>query len=455
MNKNRAFRASLLAILLAVPGIAEDHYLVRLHDASSIGQVCHDHGVDLVKTLSGSGTGLFVVGAPSGPSSIGVARALATDPSVSSVEPDFQVALPEVAGGPVRSQSNLPVLVNPTQSSSYYGSVAWGPYVNQPASWIMGVSVSHWLATGSGVVVALIDTGIDPNNLVLQPSLIAGYDFTRNTAGASEMLDVNQSTTEVLDQSTTEVLDYSNAVVLTLNQSTTEVLDQSTTEVLDQSTTEVLDSTPPPAGFGHGTMTAGLVHLVAPQAQLMPIKAFTGAGTADISAVVQAIYYAVDNGAKVINMSFSAPQGSDSLQAAIQYAVQQGVVPVAAVGNAGLQTNQVYPASYSNVVAVASVNDQEQRSTFSNYGNSLVSVAAPGEAVITTYPGTNNYAAGWGTSFSAPLVAGSVALLFQMSPSASAAAVESALTNGAVNLGQGLGAGMVNLPSTIWLFQYF
>ncbi len=186
-------------------------------------------------------------------------------------------------------------------------------------------------------------------------------------------------------------------------------------------------------------MTAGLVHLVAPQAQLMPLKAFAGDGTADISAVVQAIYYAVDNGANVINMSFSAPQGSASLQAAINYAIQQGVVPVAAVGNAGIQTNQVYPATYNNVVAVASVNNQEQRSTFSNYGNSLVSVAAPGEAVITTYPGTNNYAAGWGTSFSAPLVAGSAALLFQMNPSASAVAVENALNNGALNRGTGTG----------------
>ncbi len=238
MNKNRVLCASLLAMLLASPGVAEDHYLLRLRNASSIGQVCHDHGVNLVKTLTGSGNGLFVVSVPAGPSSSAAAHSLATDPSVSSVENDFQVALPETAGGPVRSQSNLPVLFNPSQNSPYYGSVAWGPYVNQPAVWIMGVSVSHWAATGNGVVVALIDTGVDTNNLVLQPFLVPGYDFTRNTSGGSEMVDVNQSTTEVLDQSTTEVLDYASAVILTLNQSTTEVLDQSTTEVLDQSTTE-------------------------------------------------------------------------------------------------------------------------------------------------------------------------------------------------------------------------
>jgi subtilisin family serine protease len=360
------------------------------------------------------------------------------------------VVLPELAGVPVRAPavSTLPSLLN-TGNTTYYGTTVWDPYVNQPAAWMMGVSIAQWASTGKGAVVAVIDTGVDLNNLVLQPVLTNGYDFTRQIPGGSEMADVAQSTTEVLDQSTTEVLDFANAVVLTLNQSTTEVLDQSTTEVLDQSTTEVLDQNPPPPAFGHGTMTAGLVHLVAPQAALMPLKAFSGNGTAEVSAVVEAVYYAVDNGANAISMSFSTTQSSGSLRQAIQYAFQQGVVALAAVGNAGLQTNQIYPAAYPNVVAVASVNDQFQRSSFSNYGNGLVSVAAPGEGVITTYPGTNNYAAGWGTSFSTPLVAGGVALLFQLNSSASVQSVEGALNNGAMNVGQGLGAGVVNLPPTV------
>jgi len=454
MRTNLVLRFSLVALLLILPGMAEDRYIVKLRDASRISQVSEAYGLSVVRAIPGSGSGWFVVTAPSGPQSGSVPRVLAADPNVSAVEADSQVALPELAGQPVRpaSQSTLPPLVDPGQSSLYYGSMAWGSYINQPAAWLIGVGMAHWLSTGQGAVVALIDTGVDPGNLVLQPVLTSGYDFTRNTPGGSEMADVSQSTTEVLDQSTTEVLDYTNSVILTLNQSTTEVLDQSTTEVLDQSTTEVLDQNPPPAAFGHGTMTAGLVHLVAPQAQLMPLKAFAGNGTASLSAVVEAIYYAVDNGANVISMSFSATQNSPSLQAAVQFASQQGVVPVAAVGNSGIQTNQIYPAGYSAVVGVASVNDLDQRSTFSNYGNNLVSVAAPGEAVISTYPGTNNYAAGWGTSFSTPLVAGSAALLFQLNHAASGAAVEGALTAGALNVGQGLGAGVVNLPPTIFDF---
>ncbi len=454
MKKDLIFRACLLAACLVLPGFADDHYIVRLSNAASIGQVASQHGVNVVKALTGSAAGLFVVDVPRGPLSTSILRSLMADPMVAAVEADSQVSLPELAGEPVRpaGQATLPPLFD-TQNTSYYGATVWDPYVNQPATWMIGVEMAQWASTGQGVVVAVIDTGVDPNNLVLQPVLTGGYDFTRNVSGGSEMADVSQSTTEVLDQSTTEVLDYVNAVILTLNQSTTEVLDQSTTEVLDQSTTEVLDQTPPPAAFGHGTMTAGLVHLVAPQAQLMPLKAFSGSGTADLSAVVQAIYYAVDNGADVISMSFSATESSQTLQAAVQFAVQQGVLPVAAVGNAGIQTNQIYPAGYPSVVAVASVNDQDQRSTFSNYGNTLVTLAAPGEGVITTYPGTNNYAAGWGTSFSTPLVAGGAALLYQLNPTAGLSVVESALTNGAMNIGQGLGAGLVNLPCSLWNFE--
>ena len=75
----------------------------------------------------------------------------------------------------------------------------------------------------------------------------------------------------------------------------------------------------------------------------------------------------------------------------------------------------VYPAGLQNVMGVASTNNQDQRSTFSNYGNQIVWVAAPGEGVITTYPFAT-YAAGWGTSFSSPMVAGTASLLVNMQP---------------------------------------
>jgi subtilisin family serine protease len=93
--------------------------------------------------------------------------------------------------------------------------------------------------------------------------------------------------------------------------------------VLDQRTVAVLDGSQYSA-FGHGTMTAGIVHLVAPQAKIMPLKSFNADGTGYDSDILRAIYYAVKNGAKVLNMSFDYPSYSAELANAIKYANQQG-----------------------------------------------------------------------------------------------------------------------------------
>jgi subtilisin family serine protease len=205
------------------------------------------------------------------------------------------------------------------------------------------------------------------------------------------MADVTQSTVGVLDGSQQPAQ---------VNQSTVGVLDQSTVGVLDG---------PQYAAFGHGTMTAGIVHLVAPNAKIMPLKAFNSAGTAYASDVLRAIYYAVSHGAKVISMSFDFTTYSQELATAINYATMKGVICVASAGNDGTM-EAVYPASLSNVIDVASTSNNNTPSSFSNYGAPPVWLSAPGEAVMTTYP-FGTYAAGWGTSFSAPLVSGTVALM--------------------------------------------
>jgi subtilisin family serine protease len=153
-------------------------------------------------------------------------------------------------------------------------------------------------------------------------------------------------------------------------------------------------------------MVAGLIHLVAPTAKIMSLKAFGADGTANQSDVIRAIYYAVDHGATVINMSFELTQISDALMKAINYADRNGVICVASAGNEGI-SGLVYPAAYGNVISVGSVDQQSQQSSFTNFGPDLVRIAAPGEALVTTYPG-NHYAAAWGTSFSCAIVAGAV-----------------------------------------------
>jgi hypothetical protein len=173
-------------------------------------------------------------------------------------------------------------------------------------------------------------------------------------------------------------------------------------------------------------MVAGIVHLIAPTAKIMPLKAFRADGSSDLSNIIRAIYYASDNGASVISMSFSISQPSPGLQAAIQYALSKNVILVAASGNDGLKT-LVYPASYGGVQGIGSSTSTDSKSSFSNFGSGVVTFAAPGEGVITTYPG-GNYAAGWGTSFSAPMLAGSAALVLQARPTAKPGDVTNALS---------------------------
>src|SRR2546426_10763559 len=85
---------------------------------------------------------------------------------------------------------------------------------------------------------------------------------------------------------------------------------------------DILDTRQVPRTFGHGTMVAGIIHLVAPTAQIMPLKAFETDGRAHLFEILRAIYYAVDHGAKVINMSFSTEQRSAEMKRAINYAVR-------------------------------------------------------------------------------------------------------------------------------------
>ena len=269
--------------------------------------------------------------------------------------------------------------------------------------------------------MAIIDTGADLNHPALSGVLVPGYDFTRDLAGASELADLDPAVAAQLQQSTTSILDAQNTLVLT---SAVAILNQSTTSILDQSTTSILDSTL--AEFGHGTMTAGIVHLVAPTARIMPLKAFRADGSSNLSDIIRAIYYAADHGANVISMSFSMGQSSPGLQAAVQYALSKNVIMIASSGNDGSKT-LVYPASYGGVQGIGSSTNTDLRSAFSNYGSGVVTFAAPGEGVITTYPG-GNYAAGWGTSFSTPMVAGAAALVLQARPNSKPGDITNALS---------------------------
>jgi subtilisin family serine protease len=382
-----------LAAVVANPVAAQNRYIVQTTGGlNSVLQLCLSAGCQVQGALDGTlGQTYLVTSSGNLLTNLvsGVFNLLESILGIRSVEADqlLPMLLPGVG-------NNVPYGLYDSSPVNYYGSVAWHGYVTQPAANIIRLQDAQngFRISGSGIV-AVIDTGVDVNHPVLAPVLLHGYDFTRNQPGASEWLDVPQL----------------NGSTSTSGTGQPAFVQQSSVAVLDQSSVAVLDGGPYSA-FGHGTMTSGLVHLVAPEAKILPLKAFTSNGTGYLSNIVAALYYAVQNHANIVNMSFDLSSSSPALNQAVSKANNAGVVLVAAAGNED-KSSAVYPAAFNGqVVGVASTTDSDARSSFSNYGVTDVWIAAPGEYVISTYPG-GTYASASGTSFSSPLVAGTAALL--------------------------------------------
>lgn len=361
-------------------------------------------GCTVAGSLDGGLGQLFLVNAPLGLDLENLIDLLLGLPGILDAEVD---QLLTVSPGIV-SPPNAPMGLWQKTSVSYYGTWVWQGYANQPAAAIVRLpdAQQNFHVTGSGIV-ADIDTGVDFDHPALKDVLLPGYDFTRNQPYANELADLPPGT-------------YGSG------QGQPAIVNQSTAAVVDQSTAAVVDGSPY-AAFGHGTMVAGVIHLVAPKATILPLKAFGANGQGYLSNILQALYYAVQNHARIVNMSFDLPTYSGELARAVKYANSKGLICVASAGNDG-KNEVVYPAALAGVMDVASTSDLDSRSYFSNYGQGLVWIAAPGEQIVTTYPFAS-YAAGSGTSFSAPFVSGTAALFLQLSPSANQTAASSAVAH--------------------------
>ena len=236
---------------------------------------------------------------------------------------------------------------------------------------------------GTGVKIAVIDTGIDLNHPAFTNRLVPSterFDFVNNDAVPQEMGTAGVDT-----------------------------------------------------AFGHGTGVAGVIAQVAPNAKIMPLRALRPNGSGDETAVAAAIDWARTRGANIIHMSLGGTTDSTALRTAINSAVNAGIVVVASVGNDNLSGAQ-FPARYADasamagsvtcfscpnlVIGVASVSNNDKKSSYSNYGTGT-SMTAPGESVYTPFP--SNRLAYWsGTSFAAPMVTGAIALAFGQNLSLSA-----------------------------------
>ncbi len=178
----------------------------------------------------------------------------------------------------------------------------------------------------------------------------------------------------------------------------------------------VQDDAAPQDEFGHGCSVAGVIAAngnnsvgiagVAPNVKIMPIRVLDAQGIGTYSRVAAGITYAVDHGASIINLSLGGVSPSNTLQAAIDYAVAHHVMVIAAAGNTGNQT-VLFPASYEPVIAVGSVGRNLQPSIFSSTGTG-VDLYAPGEGIVST--SLDGFSTLSGTSLAAPQVAGVAAL---------------------------------------------
>jgi thermitase len=192
--------------------------------------------------------------------------------------------------------------------------------------------------------------------------------------------------------------------------------------------------------FKHGTHVAGIaaadtnngigVAGGCPNCKLLIAKVLDGYGSGTADDVAEGIIWGVDNGAKVVNLSFASTGDARVVRDAVDYAKRRRVVVVAAAGNRR-KSRLMYPAAYSNVIAVAATDRRDKRASFSNYGD-WVDVAAPGESILSTMPG-GRYAYMDGTSMAAPHVCALAGLL--ASQGLRPARIPKRIFNTAVDLG--------------------
>lgn len=276
--------------------------------------------------------------------------------------------------------------VLPNDPGVISGTQWYLPKIDAPAAWDVTTGGEN------SVTVALLDTGIDSRHPDLQDKVLPGYDVsTRQT------IPVGTNT--------------------------------------DQ--------------FSHGTHVAGILAAqtnngigvagVTWSAKLLPVKVLDATGYGSYSDVSEGIVWAVDNGAKVLNMSLGGPAGTDdevkTIRAAIDYAWDRGAIMVAAAGNEGtIQPPQIdYPGAIDKVISVASTETNDTRSSFSNY-NEFVDVAAPGRSIYSTLP-NGTYGNKSGTSMATPIVSGIAALLLSLEPSLTPQQVTRRIISSTVDLG--------------------
>jgi subtilisin family serine protease len=272
----------------------------------------------------------------------------------------------------------------------------WGQtLVGAPDVWAQGVK-------GDGVIVAVVDSGVDITHSQIQPRLAINPGEIPNNG----------------------IDDDHNGYV-----------DDVSGYDFESRTGDVKD------GTGHGTHvagtiladhTTGIVKGMAPEAKLLPLDFMDDEGSGSLSVAIEAMNYAAARGAKIINASWGGAPCSKSLERAITQLESKGILFISAAGNSGvdIEQNPEYPAAYAlpNQLTIGASTARDYMSGFSNYSYHLVNLMAPGSQIFSTYPG-NHTATMSGTSMATPFVSGAAALLWSFRPTATLAQIREAILN--------------------------
>lgn len=356
--------------------IRKGEIIVELKPGSSIDSVNSRHNTSTVRRIYG--TNFYRLRIPANKREKKWRKRLSRDVDVLSASLNPVVTSPITAFG--RSQMGFP------DGYAQLG-VTFQDFQSQAElSGLLGLGAVRLRSTGRGVVVAVIDTGVDRTHPFLASRL---WEDSR-ADGEIEGDKIDNDGDGLVDDC------YGWDFVDDDNDPNEKAEDTSETVA------------------GHGTFIAGLIALIAPGSQVLPVRAFQADGLSDAFTVAGAIKYAADHGAHVINLSFGSPETPEVLQEAIAYARAKGAILVAAVGNDNTELKPQFPASSLEAMGVAAIDLMSQKAHFSNYGQD-VNVTAPGVALISAFPG-GSYATWSGTSFAAPLTSAEAALILAAYP---------------------------------------
>ncbi|RPJ26220.1 MAG: hypothetical protein EHM33_12370 [Chloroflexi bacterium] len=344
-----------------------DQVVVKLKPGVSINVILARYNASLLGTLTE--TNLYFLQLPPGQTADQILPVLISDPDLYYAEPNYYSdGLP--GGGHIMFGGHMAPLAEHIMFGGHGDITPTPPAGSTQWAWSkINLTDAQKISRGQGVIVAVLDTGLAPDHPLLNSSITAGYDFVRMS---------------------TDIYDRGNGIDDTGNGQVDEFV-------------------------GHGTHVSGIVVTEAPGVQIMPIRVLNSDGVGTYWEVAAGIRYAVDHGARIINMSLSAPRLTPSLADALDYAASHGVIVVAAAGT-GPGPN--YPAGYSNPLAVVGVGASDLNDSIPWFSGGLVldtDVYAPGQDIYSAYP-YNGYGLGSGTSMAAPIVSGEAALLISRYP---------------------------------------